>query len=168
MELVIRRWTTKDAKELIILDDSPREHEEKPKNIQKPSLQEFIKGIEDAEKLGQELYVIILRDKGMDKIIGECVFRDMEPKENKRAYIDYYLDKKCQGKGYGTIVLKLMKELAIKKGIHKLLADPSVDNKGSRKVLEKNGFKLVGILEQHEKEIYSNKFMDKALYEILL
>lgn len=167
MELVIRRWATKDAKELIKLDDSPREHEEKPKNIQKPSLQEFIKNLEDMEKDGQEEYVILLRDKE-DKIIGECVFRDMEPKENKRAYIDYYLDKKYQGKGYGTIVLKLMKELAIKKGLHKLLADPKVDNKGSRKILEKNGFRLVGILEQHEKQMYSDKFEDKALYEILL
>lgn len=167
-ELILRKYKKDDAEYLKDLDDSPKEYQENMPKKQTISAKEYDKGIKEAEADGQKIYTVVLLKNNKEKIIGSAVFRDMEPKENRRAYIDYYLDKSCQGKGFGTILLSLIIELAKKKDFNKLMADPEAQNIGSRKVLEKNGFRLVGILKRHERQNYADKFDDKALYELLL
>jgi RimJ/RimL family protein N-acetyltransferase len=168
-ELILRRYKTADAEQLKDLDDSPKDYQENAHKKSIISAEEYAAEVKQTEdELGWLNYTVVLSKNNKEKIIGSVVFRDMEPKENRRAYIDYYLDKSCRGKGYGTILVELIIEIAKKKNFNKLMADPEVNNKGSCKILEKNGFRLVGVLKRHEKQNWSERFDDKALYEILL
>ena len=74
---------------------------------------------------------------------------------HKTAEISYFIgEKDLWGKGYTTIVIKKIINIARKKKIKKLKAGLYEMNKGSKKVLEKNGFLLEG---KFKSEIIFNK-----------
>lgn len=55
--------------------------------------------------------------------------------------VSIIIDKKHQGRGIGTKVIKLIEIEAKKIGIKKLVAKVMIFNKNSKKIFEKNGFK---------------------------
>ena len=54
--------------------------------------------------------------------------------------IDIFLSKDSRNKGLGTQILKIAKEIAVKKGITNLIAKIKYDNQASKKSFEKSGF----------------------------
>ena len=67
---------------------------------------------------------------------------------HKSAYISYFIgDKKLWNKGYTTKAIKLIIGVAKTKKIKKLKAGIYEINRGSEKVLTRNGFKKEGILK---------------------
>lgn len=84
-------------------------------------------------------------------------------KQDRRAGIGYGIGEEHWGKGHATKAVKLGTEF-MKKKLKLHSAEASVDPKNapSRKVLEKNGFKLVGIAKDYYFE--DGKYLDRAIY----
>lgn len=66
---------------------------------------------------------------------------------NHMAEYGYYLDKDATGKGYASEFVSLLETELFKKGIHRLVIECDVENTGSAKVAERNGFELEGRLK---------------------
>lgn len=63
-----------------------------------------------------------------------------------QAALGYWIDGVCQGEGYATKATQQLVEIAFNQcGLAELLIDVSVDNYGSRRVAENNGFTLTSI-----------------------
>ena len=54
--------------------------------------------------------------------------------------IDIFLSKSYQNRGFGSQILKIAKEVAVQKGMKKLIAKIKYDNEASKKVFENVGF----------------------------
>ena len=60
---------------------------------------------------------------------------------NKKTYeIDIFLSKNSRNKGLGQQILMIVKEIAIQKGIKKLVAKIKYGNESSKKMFENSGF----------------------------
>lgn len=60
--------------------------------------------------------------------------------DNATYEIDIFLSKSYRNRGLGSQVLKIAKDVALKKGIKKLIAKIKYDNEASKKAFEKVGF----------------------------
>lgn len=60
-----------------------------------------------------------------------------------------YADRKMRGKGAGRLAMETLFEEARKAGLWKLVSRVFVENQASRKLLEKVGFREVGVYERH-------------------
>jgi [ribosomal protein S5]-alanine N-acetyltransferase len=80
-----------------------------------------------------------------------------------KAEMGYWLGKKYWGRGFMTEIVKHASQYAIKAfKLRRLQAYTFPFNKASMRVLEKNGFKLEGILRKEIKK--DNKFLDAHVY----
>ena len=99
--------------------------------------------------------------------VGNITLKGLTSK-HKRAEITYIIGvKKLWGKGLGNqvvanIVFKAKEEYDLKK----LYAGVAEENIASKKVLEKNNFKLEGIRKNHL--LLNNTFMDQLDYGLIL
>lgn len=86
---------------------------------------------------------------------------------HKSAELSYFLgDRELWGKGYTDLAIKEAIKMAKKMGIKKLKAGCYEKNIGSRKVLEKNKFKIEGKLEKEF--IYKKKRIAQFLFGKIL
>lgn len=85
----------------------------------------------------------------------------------KSAELGYWLAEEYWGKGIMTAAVKQICEEAFKKfAIFRIYAEPFAHNTGSRKVLEKAGFTLEGIMKQG---VYKNgTVLDYCMYALLI
>ena len=87
------------------------------------------------------------------KLLGAVGLDGMVVGENFRAELGYWLSEKYWGKGIMTNAVKALCSHAFDDlGLEKITATVFVYNEGSRKVLEKNGFKQEGLLKKHVKK----------------
>ena len=92
-------------------------------------------------------FSIVLKE--IDKVIGVVDLMNIDWK-NKNAEIGYWIGKRYWNKGFATEAVKLMLKFAFEKlKLHRVYASLFEENKASRRVLEKCGFKLEGILREH-------------------
>ncbi|MFA5652165.1 MAG: GNAT family protein [Candidatus Paceibacterota bacterium] len=79
----------------------------------------------------------------------------------------YYLGEKYHGKGIMSEAIKLYTKYLFKifKKLQRIEAETHPGNVGSQSVLEKNGFKLEGVLRKHE--YFHGKLTDKYLFSKL-
>ena len=169
VEIKLRKYRNDDAKTFAKFDCSPKEHQIEF-TINDVTAEEFKRGYKILRVSGYKIYSVIKKEKGKhNKVIGIVIFRPDGDPENQRYHIEYYLDKPFQNQGYGTLIVKQMVKLAMYKlDINKLIAEPYIKNMRSRKVLEKNGFRKVGIRRQHEPQIWiKDIFDDVVLYEYI-
>ncbi|MCX6804370.1 MAG: GNAT family N-acetyltransferase [Candidatus Diapherotrites archaeon] len=83
--------------------------------------------------------------------------------QDKKAAIGYGITADKWGKGYGKQVCALGLEIAKKKlKLHTAEATADPENKASIAVLEKNGFKLIGTVEDYYFD--RRKFISRTLY----
>lgn len=78
--------------------------------------------------------------------------------------IFYYLVPEERSKGYGSETVRLLCEYAFRhRNLHKVWAKVHADNVPSIRVLEKNGFALVGRLRDH---VWNDgRYVDELIYE---
>jgi len=92
--------------------------------------------------------------------IGLIVGKDIERKSSE---VGYWLGEEHWGKGIVSSALKCIVEFAFNElELERIFAVPLEDNTASRRVLEKNGFILEGILRNSV--IKSGKIYNQALY----
>ena len=90
------------------------------------------------------LYRIILKKKKLRIHIGNIKLGPINF-IHKTGEISYFIgETEFWGKGYGTLAIKEIVRIAKKKGLKKLKAGLYEMNIGSKKVLEKNNFKIEG------------------------
>lgn len=101
-----------------------------------------------------------------EKLIGKVKLSGIIHGSFKNGILGYSIDEDEQGKGYMGESVKLLLEYAFYEcDLHRIEASALIDNKKSRRVLEKSGFKLVGI---NKKYMFINgKWEDHATYYIL-
>ena len=87
---------------------------------------------------------------------------------HKRDEIAYVLgEKKYWGKGIGAFAISKIIELAITKyNLNKLIAGLAEGNKGSQRVLEKNGFIIEGCQKNYF--FYNGIYYNRLLYGLIL
>ncbi|MCD6226865.1 GNAT family N-acetyltransferase [Candidatus Micrarchaeota archaeon] len=98
------------------------------------------------KKREEYVFGIILKDG--DKLIGAISLMHIDWK-NKNAEVGYWLGRKYWGKGYATEAVKLILKFAFRRlRLHRVWAGLFEENIASRRVLEKAGFKLEGIMKE--------------------
>lgn len=131
--------------------------------------QENIDYFNDQFKKGLPRFVLSEKDSG--KFIGLAGFCFYEPKfedfENGKVEISYQFTKDSWGKGYATEnVAALIKYAFQNYPIDKVVAATVSDNIGSKKVLEKNGFKLISKSKNTYPKAGKDKEHEQHYYEL--
>jgi len=147
--------------------NDPVVHKFTEQRYKKHSLSDIKKFVKEKNKSKNEFLFGIFVDFGKDKKhvgnikLGPINFR------HKSAEISYFIgEKQMWGKGYTTIAINKVLKIAKKKGIKKVKAGLYEVNKGSERVLKKNGFKLEGEFKSElifNKKRYSHFIYGKVL-----
>ena len=117
------------------------------------------------EQLRGECHMHIIRS-GSGDMVGRVNLHSIEGEKVRKAELGYRIGEKDQGKGYASEAVKLVVKQGFEKyGLTKIEAGTSAENMGSQKVLEKNGFKLVG--KEGKVMKINDKWVDGLLYEKL-
>jgi ribosomal-protein-alanine N-acetyltransferase len=104
-------------------------------------------------------FAIALNDKAVGGI-GLIIGKDMERKSSE---VGYWLGENYWGQGIASSALKCIVKFAFNKlNIERIFAVPLEQNIASRRVLEKNGFDLEGILRNSA--VKTGKMYNQALY----
>lgn len=122
------------------------------------------KRTEHTQRVGKEVSFAI-RGAG-DKMIGAVGADSLEPGAAHRAEIGYWLAKPYWGQGIMTDVVGAYVRYAFAElQLLKLVAHVFEFNAASARVLEKNGFKLEGLLRKHFQK--NGQLLDARLYGLL-
>ena len=128
------------------------------------NIRKFVK--EKNKSKNEFLYGIFLKKNNLNTHIGNIKLGPINF-IHKTGEISYFIgEKELWGKNYATLAIKEMTKIAKKKGLKKIKASAIVINEGSKKILIKNNFKLVGIFKSEL--IYKNKRYDEYHYEKIL
>lgn len=112
------------------------------------------------------LYGIFLKKKNLNMHIGNIKIGPINF-IHKKAELSYFIgEKKLWGKGYASLAIIEAIKIAKKMGIKKLKAGCYEKNIGSRKVLEKNKFKLEAKLKSEY--VFMNKRIAHYLFGRIL
>lgn len=100
-----------------------------------------------------------------NEVVGTISLNNL--KQNHKAEVGYWLAKKCHGKGLMTEILQTVVSFAFKKlKLKRIQAIIYEQNIGSKKVCERNGFKVEGFMKNYAKK--DNKLVNAFLYSIIL
>ena len=133
----------------------------------KHSLTQIKRFVKEKNKSKNEfLYGIFLRRNNIKLHIGNIKLGPINF-IHKTGEISYFIgEKELWGKGYTTLAIKEIIKIAKKKGLKKLKAGLYEMNIGSKKVLEKNGFKFEGKFKSER--IFKNKRVDHYFFGKIL
>jgi len=133
----------------------------------KHSLNNIRKFVEEKNKSKNEfLYGIFLKKNNLNIHIGNIKLGPINF-IHKTGEISYFIgEKDLWGKGYTTLAIKEIIKTAKKMGLKKLKAGLYEMNIGSKKVLEKNNFKLEGKMKSEI--IYKGKRYDSYWFGKIL
>ena len=133
----------------------------------KHSLIDIRKFVKEKNKSKNEfLYGIFLKKNNLNTHIGNIKLGPINF-IHKTGEISYFIgEKELWGKGYTTLAIKEIIKIAKKKGLKKLKAGLYEMNIGSKKVLEKNGFKFEGKFKSER--IIKNKRVDHYFFGKIL
>ena len=167
--LILRKLNIKKdiSKKYLSWMNDPDVHRYTEQKYKKHSLLDIKKFVENKNKSKNEfLYGIFLQENKLAKHIGNIKLGPVNS-IHKIADISYFIgEKKLWGKGLTTLAIKEIIKIAKKKGIKKLKAGYIAMNKGSKKVLTKNGFKIEGKFKSEA--IHKGKRVDTFWYGKIL
>jgi aminoglycoside 6'-N-acetyltransferase len=94
-------------------------------------------------------------------------WEEREPKY-RHAGIDLFLDPALHGRGLGTeAVRRVVRMLIDERGHHRITIDPAAANGAAIRAYEKVGFRPVGVLRSHERDVDGDGWHDGLLMELL-
>lgn len=101
-------------------------------------------------------------------IAGLIQFSEELTSKYRHASIDLFLDPALHGRGLGSeAVSSVVRHLIDDCGHHRITIDPAVANAAAIRSYEKVGFKRVGIMRQHERDVGGGGWHDSLLMELL-
>ncbi len=99
-------------------------------------------------------------------VVGDIGFNQLHRGSVQSANVGYMVDASARGRGVATAALRLViRESFEALHLHRLEATTLLDNLASQRVLEKAGFRRVGVLKKHEYE--DGAWRDYLLYELV-
>lgn len=94
-------------------------------------------------------------------------WEELEPRY-RHASIDLFVDPALHGRGLGTETLRLVvRHLIHERGHHRLTIDPAAANAAAIRSYEKVGFRPVGVMRRHERDVEGEGWHDGLLMELL-
>ncbi|WP_315068962.1 GNAT family protein [uncultured Clostridium sp.] len=167
--ITLRNITSGDAKEILEYYKKNKIH----LAPFEPVRDESFYTIETQKKLLNKSYKEFLNGTAIDlgifkdeKIIGKIKLSGIVHGSYRNGTIGYSIDEDEQSKGYMTESVKLLVKYAFSEcELHRVEASTLVNNIKSRTVLEKCGFRLVGINEKYL--LINGRWEDHATYYIL-
>ena len=166
MKIVLRKWLLSDAEALTkILSNGEilnnlRDGLSYPYN--KKDAEDYINFIINAEP--NDTFAFAIEIDG--KVVGNIGAFRQGNIHRRTAELGYYLAEECHGKGIMTSAVKqLCGKLFAETDILRIFAEPFAYNIGSRRVLEKAGFRLEGIMKNNA--FKNGKIFDTALYSLI-
>ena len=102
------------------------------------------------------------------RVGGMIQFGEEEEPRYRHASIDLFLDPALHGRALGTeAILVLARHLVRERGHHRIVIDPSVENRAAIRSYEKAGFKPVGVMRRYERDVESGEWGDGLLMDLL-
>lgn len=165
-DFIIRNWKGGDAERLALIANNKKIFDNLRDAFPHPYLiedaKEYISFAQKDDNLST-LFAIEIDGKLMGSIgafLKDDVYR-------KNAEIGYYLDEECWGKGIMTkAIIAFTKYLFDSFDINRVFAEPFSRNIGSRRALEKAGFRLEAILKSNV--IKNGVIEDSCIYSVLI
>ena len=166
MECSIRPWRMEDAESIAAALNNPKIHANLRDGLPLPYMtkdaQAYIGAMLSAPQDSAYAFAITVDDRAIGSI---GVFR-RENIHSRTAEMGYYIAEPYWGKGLMSLAVEQTVAYIFKNtDIMRIFAEPFCYNAASRKVLEKNGFTLEGILR--ENAVKNGKVLDMALYALL-
>jgi ribosomal-protein-alanine N-acetyltransferase len=156
----IRRLTPADADELTRLLVANRDAQAPFHPLRSDS---FFTAEEQRDRLGAAENAYGIFDGGA--LAGFIALSNLVRGAFQSANLGYWVDDARRGRGLASAAVASMAELAFEElGLHRLEAATLVDNAASQRVLEKNGFRLIG-LAPHYLEI-AGEWRDHVLFQL--
>ncbi|CAK7085947.1 GNAT family N-acetyltransferase [Tissierella sp.] len=115
------------------------------------NFQDYLKDLPQGEIITSTFWLI---DK--KQVVGVVRIRHQEIE--CAGHIGYDISPDCRNRGYGFQILKLALEKAMKIGIEEVILTCNIGNIASKKIIEKNKGKLLGIIFDEEENEYMYKF----------
>lgn len=145
----LRSWTMNDIQALSLIGNDDEVEANMNDGFPKPFTNEKAMDFIQNALSSKDLFLAIEKSS---KIVGSIgAFFDKNDKT--AAVIAYFIGKAYWNQGYASSAIKgIIEYLVNEKGIRSISAEPFERNHRSRKVLEKNGFKLIGIIEKGNKK----------------
>src|SRR5258708_11017213 len=138
--VVLRPWTEADAPEIVACIDGDEEITRWLDLVPQPySLADamtYIGGI------GDQAYAVTEAESG--RVLGSIGLRWNEPHDV--AEVGYWVREDARGRGVTTRALAHVTRIALEQGAARVQLRAAVDNIASRRVAEKAGFRLEGVL----------------------
>lgn len=162
--LLLRRWVHRDFGEYVQLVSDPQVMV--PAGCQPAATLEAASAMFARDLRNDLCYAIVL--KGSGAVIGRIKFQsDLRRFHVNSLSVGYELRRDCWGRGYMTEALAAMVTCAFeKKKVDVLAVSHYADNERSRRVIEKCGFKLEGVVPWACKR-FDGKICDDVCYSIL-
>tara|TARA_B110000003_G_C16499013_1_gene476628 strand:+ start:331 stop:852 length:522 start_codon:yes stop_codon:yes gene_type:complete len=142
-------------------------HKYTEQKYKKHSINDIKNFVKEKNKSKHEfLYGIFIKKNNSNAHIGNIKLGPINY-AHKNAFLSYFIgEKELWGKGYTTLAIKEVIKIAKKMGLKKIKAGLSEMNIGSKKVLQKNNFKLEGKLQSEL--IYNGKRVNHYLFGKIL
>jgi len=96
-----------------------------------------------------------------NEVVGVVRIRHQE--REYAGHIGYDISPCFRNKGYGTLILKLALERALKIGIKEAIVTCNIDNIASKKIIEKNNGELLGAFFDEKEDVNIYKYSISTL-----
>jgi aminoglycoside 6'-N-acetyltransferase len=101
-------------------------------------------------------------------IAGLIQYTEVNEPKYRHAGIDLFLDPALHGRGYGSeAVRRVVRLLTGERGHHRITIDPAAANVAAIRAYEKAGFRPVGVMRQHERDVGGSGWHDSLLMELV-
>lgn len=118
--------------------------------------------IEDSDPKFERLFMVYTKN---NELVGHCGIDDLDLYDQRGEVFFLIGEKEHKGKGYGIEITKMLLEIAFEEmNLNSLFASATVENFPSIKVLEKCGFKKIGI--RREYNYIDGEFMDEIFFDL--
>lgn len=114
----------------------------------------------EADILANNSYILMVDGKLIGTVAlicdGEAVYNSLRNGQWQRANEPYMtihrlaIARRASGKGYGSLFLQQIEKIALQKGIFQIRLDTHEKNELMKRIAEKNGYRLAGIVSYGE------------------
>lgn len=166
MECKLRPWRMDDAEDLTAAINNPKIQNNLRDGIPYPytekDAEEFIGLMLHADPDRMFAFAIAVEDKAVGSIAverGQNIHR-------RTGELGYYVAEPYWNRGIGeSAVRQIVEYVFAHSDIVRIYAEPFSYNKGSCRILEKNGFQLEGVMRRNA--VKNGEFLDMKLYSVI-
>ena len=159
--VALRAWTAADAPAIVECLDGDEEIsrwlDQIPQPYTRADALAYIGGV------GEQAFALV--DAGDDRVFGSIGLRWND--QHDVAEVGYWLRSDARGRGLATRALVLATKIALDEGAARVQLRAAVGNEASRRVAEKAGFRLEGVLRSAHWSPRLQQRVDWAMYSLL-